>query len=453
MRAVVLGAGPAGLAAAQALVEGGAEVTVLEAASAVGGLAKSHRIAGHWVDVGPHRLHLEASPTARRLLGGAGGLTVRRRRGRIHLDTRHVDYPLSPLSTLRGLGVCRAAHFALSAATARSGGAVESYASETRRRVGDAVYRALYAPAARKIWGRAPEALDASQAQSRVGAESPARLLGRVLGRGEPGRYLYPADGANGFAYLAWARALERRGVVLLLGTRAEQVLHGDGRVRGVCAAGLGELPADRVVSTLPLPALGKLLRPALPRAAAPGELAFRSVVALYVVLGRSRLGKHDVHYCPSANVPFARLTEQAAFGRAAATPAGETVVTLDLSDDPAGPLTRASAGELLELVLPSLSRFGIHRDGILGVERHVASDAYPVMTRGHRTARDAALDAACAVEGLLTTGRAGLFLHVNQHHAIEMGTRAGARALGAADVSAAWRAELGRFDECRVVD
>jgi protoporphyrinogen oxidase len=455
MKALVLGAGPAGLAAAQALVEGGARVTLLETSASVGGLAKSHRVAGHWVDLGPHRLHREASARVRALLGGAGGLTERPRVGKIHLGDRSVDYPLSPASLLRGLGPWQAARFALGALAASRAIADGTYAGEARRRVGGPVYDALYAPAAEKIWGRSPRELDADQALARIAIRNPHALLARLMGRGEPGSYLYPSHGANGFAYQAWARELQRRGVELLDQTTAEQVLHEDGRVRGVRASRRGSdfvLQADRVVSTLPLPRLLCLLLPALD-GVRTDELSYRSVVALHVVLGRSRLSEQDVHYFPSLAVPFARLTEQAGFGRAPATPAGETVITLDLYDDRNGPLTRASAEDLLRRVWPDLERFGITPPDVRSVDKQVAHDAYPVMDLGYSAARDRALDAITRVDGLISTGRAGLFQHINQHHAIEMGLEAGSVALGPGPVARRWRALARRFESMRVVD
>jgi protoporphyrinogen oxidase len=51
----VIGAGPAGLAAAYQLQSAGIEVTLFEASSQVGGMAKSFELWGQIVDLGPHR--------------------------------------------------------------------------------------------------------------------------------------------------------------------------------------------------------------------------------------------------------------------------------------------------------------------------------------------------------------------------------------------------------------
>src|ERR1700722_4687872 len=51
----VIGAGPAGLAAAYELAKQGIKVEVFEAQDSVGGMAKSLQLWGQTVDLGPHR--------------------------------------------------------------------------------------------------------------------------------------------------------------------------------------------------------------------------------------------------------------------------------------------------------------------------------------------------------------------------------------------------------------
>ena len=54
-RVAVIGAGPAGLAAAYKLQIAGVPVTLFEASPQVGGMAKSFELWGQIVDLGPHR--------------------------------------------------------------------------------------------------------------------------------------------------------------------------------------------------------------------------------------------------------------------------------------------------------------------------------------------------------------------------------------------------------------
>ena len=57
-RIVVLGAGPAGIAAGWRLSELGIPVTLLERDTAVGGMAKTVQVGGYGVDFGPHTFHV-----------------------------------------------------------------------------------------------------------------------------------------------------------------------------------------------------------------------------------------------------------------------------------------------------------------------------------------------------------------------------------------------------------
>ena len=59
--AVILGAGPAGLAVAHAMLRAGAKVKVLEPAAHVGGSIRTHLDEGWIVETGPNTLQLEGT--------------------------------------------------------------------------------------------------------------------------------------------------------------------------------------------------------------------------------------------------------------------------------------------------------------------------------------------------------------------------------------------------------
>ncbi len=56
-RAVVLGAGLSGLAAAYECCARGQDVLLLESERQVGGMAASWKVGPYWLDYGPHRFH------------------------------------------------------------------------------------------------------------------------------------------------------------------------------------------------------------------------------------------------------------------------------------------------------------------------------------------------------------------------------------------------------------
>ena len=88
---IILGAGPAGVAAAHALTKAGkAQVRVLERAAQPGGNSSSFQIEGIWCDYGSHRFHPVADPKVIEDVKGLLGddLLLQPRHGRIRLGGR-----------------------------------------------------------------------------------------------------------------------------------------------------------------------------------------------------------------------------------------------------------------------------------------------------------------------------------------------------------------------------
>ncbi|MEQ1729372.1 MAG: FAD-dependent oxidoreductase, partial [Vicinamibacterales bacterium] len=290
---VVLGAGPAGLAAAYKLAtERRVPVTVIERQARVGGNAASFVVDGIPVDFGSHRLHPATPPGVmadiRRLVGD--DLLDRPRHGRIRLRGRWVHFPLKavdlvlhlPPSFVAGvLGDMIRKPF--------TGGAVEpSFGSILERGLGRTICRDFYFPYAEKIWGLRPEALDPEQARRRVGNSSLGKMIRKVassvpgLKKPGAGRFFYPKQGFGQICD-AYARAAASAGATLLLNTTVTAVEASGGHVRHVRVHGDGDtrvLPATHVFSTIPLPLLATLVQDGRPQPlAAAAVLPQRAMV------------------------------------------------------------------------------------------------------------------------------------------------------------------------------
>src|SRR5688572_19912450 len=94
---LILGAGPAGLAAAWTLAAAGTPARTLEASDAVGGLARSWTFEGHRVDLGPHRFFTKTGVVNRLWEEALGPELVQvDRLTRIYYRNRFFYYPLRP---------------------------------------------------------------------------------------------------------------------------------------------------------------------------------------------------------------------------------------------------------------------------------------------------------------------------------------------------------------------
>ncbi|GAA2848629.1 hypothetical protein GCM10010517_05910 [Streptosporangium fragile] len=474
-----MGAGPSGLAAAWRAALRGLSVTVLERAGHVGGLSASFEVAGVRVDHGSHRLH-PATPAhlladLRGLLGD--DLQQRPRNGRLRIADRFVGFPLKAGELAGRLPPRLLAGVARDALTAplRNAGPGAAYAETLRASLGPALYEALYAPYAVKLWGLPGEEIDGDQARKRVTADSPWKIARRVL-RGRPdgqGRvFHYPRRGF-GQIVEALADAAAAAGADIRLGTActriaptAEGVLlrtappavpgaapggagpAGRGAPPGVAAPrGAGEeFTAGRVFSTIPMPALARLVEPGPPAGVveAAARLRFRAMALVYAVHEGGRWTPFDAHYLPGPGTPVTRVSEPANYRVSAADPADRTVLCFEIPCAVGDEIW--TTDDFSGIVHDTLARSGLPPLRLAEIAVRRVPHVYPVYETGY-AAHLAGLDAwAGTVPNVTTFGRLGLFAHDNTHHAMAMGYDAVDSLTSGGWDAPAWRAARARF-------
>ena len=252
--AVVLGGGPAGLAAAWYAARAGRRVTLIERADHVGGLAGSFEVAGVRVDNGSHRLHERTEPELLADLQGLLGdeLQHRPRDGRIRLCERWVAFPLQAADLVTAVPPAFAARAArdLAAGPVRMRRGEDSFASRARAGLGPTVAGAFYEPYARKLFGVDPAELSPELFRRRVGARSSGGILRRVLSRNPPPGFWYPAGGFGRIPE-AIADAAVAAGAALRTGVAAVAI-RPDADGATVELSDGTTVRARRVLSTLP---------------------------------------------------------------------------------------------------------------------------------------------------------------------------------------------------------
>jgi protoporphyrinogen oxidase len=431
---VVLGAGPAGLGAAMRLAERSAfQVTVLEKGPTVGGNAGGFELDGIPVDYGSHRLHPACRPDIlddiRRMLGQ--DLLLRPRHGRIRLRGRWIHFPLKPADLVLQLPPSFGAGVvgdALRKPFARAANGNATFATVLEAGLGRTICRDFYFPYARKIWGVAPDSLDAEQAKRRVAAGSLAKMVRKVFNavpgaRSEyTGKFFYPRRGFGQISE-AYRQACVERGVDIRFGSRITSIDVCQNRVRSVTLDdGASQVPADVVLSTIPLPALARMARPDAPAEvlASTAALEYRSMLLIYLVLDTDRFTEFDAHYFPGADVAITRLSEPGNYSLSGQP--GTTVLCAELPCSKTSDWWTATDDELGALVRRDLETAGLPvRVPVRRVAVRRLPQAYPIYTRSYREHFDRIDDWLGGIDNLLTFGRQGLFAHDNTHHTLAM--------------------------------
>jgi protoporphyrinogen oxidase len=260
-RAIVIGAGPAGLRAAFDLASAGADVTVLEGSAVIGGLASTFDMSGMPIERYYHficRGDDDLIATLREL-GLSHRLCWRRSRMAHFVDGRLYPF-LTPLDLLRFRPLAlidrvRAGLALVRAKAMREEELAPRYAAPWLRGLfGDAAFRTIWEPLLRfKFADYAPQV---------SAAWVWARMVRLSRSRSSPWREeLGYVEGGSQVVEDGLAQAVIGRGGRILLNTAAESICVEKDRVVGVRVRG-ETLPAGAVISTVTTGVLRRLLPP-----------------------------------------------------------------------------------------------------------------------------------------------------------------------------------------------
>lgn len=455
-RVVVIGAGPAGLAAALTAAESGQEVVVFEAADAVGGMAGSFEVADLRVDFGSHRLHASTAPEFLNRLQSLLGddLQARERNGRIRLRNRWVGFPLRIGDMVRKLPPDFAARVAAETATGvlRRPQPEPSFLDEVTRRLGPTVSSEFYKPYAVKLYGADPKDLTDELARRRVSASSPLAILAKAFKARQPdGRTFYYPRRGYGQVSEALADAAVSAGAELRLSEPVQEIVPG---AAPKIATATTSLDADVVLSTMPVPSLIRSLGAAVdqPIVDAAATLRTRAMVLVYLVVPRPQYTPYDAHYFPSVDISMCRLSEPKNY-RDADDPADHTVLCAELACWAGDEIWTADDHALGERVADDLARAGLPAPDTAEVAVRRLPAVYPVYERSTVTARATVDRWMGDLPGVVSFGRQGLGVPDNLHHVLDMGQAAAAAISSGSIDRARWSDELTRFADNVVVD
>jgi protoporphyrinogen oxidase len=471
--AVIVGAGVAGLAAAIRLKERGVnQVVVLEKADRPGGLAISLHYEGVSTDLGPHRLFTLIPEVERfyREIAGEAIIEVQRR-SRMYIEKRFIAYPPSIADLLRGPGPFRLAHFGISFAWARVVGALGrldrgSYDGYMRAAFGSALYEYLLGPYTRKVWKCDPSNLDAEAARVRVSAGSLAKMVRNLFpgGKNESGKtslkkFSYVKGGAETLVRLLAEKA-ESLGARILLNHEADGFEISGGRIGAVKAQtpnGPEVFPADRVISTSPLPELANVLNGCGAIASSVAELAsslrYLDMILVSVIVKREIVSGDSWLYFPGEELVINRAYEAKAFDPGMGE-SGRSVLCAEITCRPGQGLWTEKDETIASTVVNELASTGLFEAReVHAAHVHRLQYAYPVYSQGYGEKLDQILAGLSSVENLITTGRQGLFNFNNMDHSIYMGLRAAECAAANDKPARRWIAENEAFRNFRIID
>ncbi len=440
MDVVVIGAGPAGLAAAWALTERGLNPVIVEKTDGVGGICRTHSYRGYLVDLGGHRFFTkfdEVQALWEEVLGDQ--LLLRPRLSRIFYRGEFFDYPLKAGNALRSLGLVESARCmgSFARARARPGRAEDSFEDWVSNRFGRRLFDIFFKTYTEKVWGIPTSEIGAEWASQRIkNLDLAAAVKGALPARlrsllGEPEHvtslieeFWYPRRGP-GQMYEEMARRVQERGATLLLDTAATSFEVEDGRIVRVHVTGpegARVLEPDQVLSSMPLTLLVRGLSPAVPAETlkAAGSLSYRNLITIDLVIDKPELFPDNWIYVHEPSLQLGRIQNFKNWSPEMVPDAETTCLGLEYFCSDEDPIWTMSTEELVALGTREMEATGLLKGGrVIDGTAFRVPKAYPVYKRGYEAALDRLQAAVDGIDNLQVMGRYGMFKYNNSDHSI----------------------------------
>lgn len=465
---VIIGAGPAGLAAAHELAKNGCSAVVLEKLDKVGGLARTENYRGFLFDIGGHRFFTKEEEVNRLWRSVLGAEFLRRPRlSRIYYNHKFFYYPLRPLNAFVGLGLWKSLAIMLSYLRwqlfphARE----ETFEQWVTNRFGKRLFETFFKTYTEKVWGISCAELRAEWAAQRIrGLSLKTALLSMFLKPKKTIKTLidefeYPRFGP-GMMWQAVEREVECKGCKVHLNSEVAAIHRRGNKIESVNVLNDGReeiIPGTAFISSMPMNEfLTKLTPPPPPEVIDAGRrLRFRSLIVVGLIVDKPDLFPDNWIYIHDPAVKVGRIQNYKNWSPDMVKDTGKTSLGMEYFCTVGDAFWSMSDAELTELAKEEIAKIGLAgvRDVVDGCVLRVPQ-AYPVYDADYRNALTTVRSFVDALENFHTIGRNGLHRYNNQDHAMMTGILA-ARNLLFHEANDLWsvNTELDYHEEAVIAD
>ncbi|PIT89569.1 FAD-dependent oxidoreductase, partial [Candidatus Kuenenbacteria bacterium CG10_big_fil_rev_8_21_14_0_10_36_11] len=277
---IIIGAGPAGLAAGYELAKAGQPVLIIEAESEVGGLCRTIDHNGYKFDFGGHRFftkNQEVQKFWQDLL--QEDFLERPRLSRIYYCQKFFAYPIKLFDALLKLGLKESILVGLSLIKTRIKRKIKKMPEITfedwiTNRFGERLFNHFFKSYTEKLWGISVKELGADWAAQRMKDLSLWQLLKTFIYKREGQikslieKFNYPKFGPGMF-YERVAEEIKKIGNEIILETKLIKIIHNNNKVEKIIAqkknGEILEITGENFISSVPLNEMLKSLDPVIP--------------------------------------------------------------------------------------------------------------------------------------------------------------------------------------------
>ena len=442
----ILGAGPAGLAAAWSMAKKGNKVFLFERKEHVGGLGGGVALDGNIYDYGPHIFHSADQKILDDVKSIAGDemFTVKKPILIKFMGT-YFKYPLSIKDVLLKLPLITIMRAAFSFLWWNIRYALIKPRTETSetilvRSYGKVLYEIFFKSYIEHVWGMPPSDFSPKFAEQRIPRLSALSFLYKIVNISR--KFFHKNVSTENYVENMEGNIYStKRGFLAIAERMAHKikdlggVIYASAEVRGVVKQNNGsfvieanrpdsEIEFDGVISTLPLNELAKMLSPTMDESAlkASEQINFRALTFVGLLISKDRVLPASILYFRERS--FNRITDLSYFGMVV-RPKGHTIVIAEVTCGKSDPFWKDEQYASKTVIDEILKEGLVTRDMIKQSHVFKYEHAYPIYKFGFEKAIDKVVEGIGTYKNLETAGRQGLFKYVNTHIAMKMGYEA----------------------------
>jgi len=441
---VIIGAGPAGLAAGYELINRKVRPVVLEKDGIVGGIARTESYKEFFFDIGGHRFFTkneEVDNLWKELLG-KDFLRVNRL-SRIFYRGKYFNYPLRPANALLNLGLLESLQILTSYCRARLSPSPEenSFEEWIINRFGERLYSTFFKTYTEKVWGMPCSEIQADWAAQRIKGLSLTVALANALFGGQQTKSLieqfhYPRFGPGMMWKCFMDRIVAENGEVLL-NTEVSAIHHSNGMITAVeyISGRTGDkLTPVHCISSLPISKLVQLFRPQPPAEIleAANRLSYRAFIIVVLIIDLPELFPDQWLYVHSPHVKVGRIQNFKNWSNSMVPDQSQTSIGMEYFCNENDETWNMEDADLVKNATREMAELGL-AEAAQVIDSYVVrqSHAYPVYDSDYKKNLEVIRNFLENYSNLQTVGRSGMHRYNNMDHSMQTGIMAAKNCTG----------------------
>ncbi len=431
---IVIGAGPAGLAAAARLAELNKKTKVFEYSEKVGGMAGSMKIWGHIVDFGPHRFFSSDKVVVdfwHRYV--KKNFVMVKRQTRIYFRNKFFNYPLKPFNALKNLGLRNSfisliSYFKSKILPLEEDGSMEIWLSN---RFGYKLFKTFFKTYTEKLWGKSCLELDADWAAQRIQKLTLGGALKNALKidfnnkhKTLVDEFAYPCIG-NQYFYDELKNFIEEfNQQEIIFNSQVSRILIEKNRVTGIELANGDQHNCKWLISSMPITSLIAGIENVPQKVTlASKKLRFRNTLLVYLLINSENIFSDQWLYIHDPTVLHGRITNFRNWSPDIINQNGTTVICLEFWCFEDDEIWNMRGEDLINLASKEVVQIGlVNEEQILEGKLVKIPKCYPMYETGYKENLNVVIEFLNKIEGLIPIGRYGSFKYNNQDHSLLMG-------------------------------